>query len=460
MKKDNFLIVGSGGRECAFALRLFEDTTLHAFMSHKNPAIIECIEKSGGSYIIGNVNDAQTVAKFASESSIDYAFVSADDPLANGVVDAMLDKNIKAVGGTKAATKIEWNKIYSIDMMQKVCPEFNPFYQVVEKETDLDLAIQSFKDKGMQIVVKPQGLTGGKGVKVMPEHLTTYDDCVYYAQELLEKRPNEKVLFVEKLKGIEFTIMGITDGENLVTSPASYDYPFRFENDLGAGTGGMGCFTNNEKKLPFMNDKDLQDCREIMQKIIDEMRNEGLSFSGVLNGGFFKTKEGIKFMEFNGRFGDPEGLNILTILESSFADVIRDMWHKTLSEDKVVFINKASVIKYLVAKEYPQESDEATIFTMDEQVINDMGVNIFFASCIKASDGNYQTLKKSRAVAFGAVADRIEDAGNLVNLAIEKFVHADLEYRKDIGSKENLEKLLSYDFKNQSENTIKPLLKM
>ncbi len=446
MKKDNFLIVGSGGRECAFALRLFEDTVLYAFMSHENPTIIECVEKSGGSYTVGNVCDAEAVAKFASGNNIDYAFVSADDPLANGVVDAMLDKSIKAVGGTKAATKIEWDKIYSIDMMQKICPEFNPYYQAIEKKEELQSAIQEFKNRGIEVVVKPQGLTGGKGVKVMPEHLETYNDCIEYALELLEKCPDEKVLLVEKLKGIEFTIMGITDGENLVVSPASYDYPFRFENDLGAGTGGMGCFTNKEKKLPFMNDKDLQDCEDIMQKIIDEMRNEGLSFSGVLNGGFFKTKEGIKFMEFNGRFGDPEGLNILTILESSFADVIRDMWHKTLSEEKVHFIKKSSVIKYLVAKEYPQESDEATIFTMDEKAINDMGVNIFFASSIKVSDDNYQTLKKSRAIAFGAVADKIEDAGNLVNQAIENFVHADLEYRKDIGSKENLDKLLSYDF--------------
>ena len=446
MTKEKFLIVGSGGRESAFALKLFKETTLFAFMSHHNPTIIECIEKSGGAYTIGNVNDPQAVAKFAVDSGIDYAFVSADDPLSNGVVDAMLDKNIKAVGGTKEATKIEWDKIYSIDMMQKVCPQWTPYYQAIEKKEELASAIQIFKDKNIEVVVKPQGLTGGKGVKVMPEHLKTYEDCIVYATELLDKCPNEKVLLVEKLKGIEFTIMGITDGQNLVLSPASYDYPFRFENDLGAGTGGMGCWTNKEKKLPFMNDKDLQDCREIMQKIIDEMRKDGLSFSGILNGGFFKTKEGIKFMEFNGRFGDPEALNVLTVLESSFADMIRSMWHKTLSEDKVKFIKKASVIKYLVAKEYPQESEAATVFTINKEAITDMGVHIFIASAIKTADNQYTTLKKSRAIAFGAIAEEITDAGILVNQAIEKFVDADLEYRKDIGSQENLDKLLNYDF--------------
>ena len=174
----------------------------------------------------------------------------------------------------------------------------------------LQNTVSEFESRGLGIAVKPQGLTGGKGVKVMPEHLSTYQDCVDYASSLLlkKKNHNEKVLLVEKLQGIEFTIMGITDGENLVVSPASYDYPFRYEDDKGAGTGGMGCFTNSEKKLPFTSDKDLDDCKSIMKKIIDEMKSRSLFFNGILNGGFFKTKNGIKFMEFNGRFGDPETL--------------------------------------------------------------------------------------------------------------------------------------------------------
>ena len=446
MKKDSFLIVGSGGRECAFALNLFKEVTLYAFMSHENPTIVDCVAQSSGKCVVGNVNDAKAVAEFTVKNKIDYAFVSADDPLANGVVDEMLGYGIKAVGGTKAATRIEWDKIYSIEMMQKVCPEFTPYYQAIKSKDALKSAVEEFKNRSLELVVKPQGLTGGKGVKVMPEHLKDYAACIDYASELLDKHPNEQVLLVEKLKGIEFTIMGLTDGEHLVMAPASYDYPFRFENDLGAGTGGMGCFTNNEKKLPFMNNKDLQDCQTIIQKIIDAMHDDGLCFSGVLNGGFFKTNEGIKFMEFNGRFGDPEGLNILMLLSSSFADVIKQMWHKTLAEETVNFVKKASVVKYLVAKEYPQESNEATVFTMDEKAISEMGVDVFFASSVKTADKQYQTLKKSRAIAFGALADTIENAGDLVNNAIDIFVSADLEYRSDIGAKANLDKLLDYDF--------------
>lgn len=422
MNKKKFLIVGSGGRESAFAIQLMQDTTLYAVIHHKNPMITDCVIKSGGKYIVADADDPQTVLQFAKEHDIDYAFVSADRPLANGVVDILLENNFKAIGGTKDATRIEWDKIYSIQMMQKVCPEFTPFYKTVSNTEELHEAIESFESKGLSVVVKPQGLTGGKGVKVMPEHLLTYQDCIDYTSSLLENNVGEKVLLVEKLKGIEFTIMGITDGQHLVVSPASYDYPFRYEDDLGAGTGGMGCFTNSEKRLPFMTEKDLDDCRCIMQKIINEMRVKNLFFNGVLNGGFFKTRHGIKFMEFNGRFGDPEGLNILSIIEGSFSELLIHIWNKTLSEDVISFVKKASVVKYLVAKEYPEQSDETTSFTINEDAISGMNIKIFFASCVKIGMHQYETLKKSRICAFSTVSDTIDEASSIINQAIPTLI--------------------------------------
>ena len=443
MNKVKFLIVGGGGRESAFALHLMNDAHVYAVISHKNPGIIDCVKQSGGAYTIDDANDPHTVLNFAKEHAIDYAFVNADQPLANGVVDLLLENNIKAVGGTQMATRIEWDKIYSIEMMKKVCPEFTPFYKIVSNVDNLKDVVSEFESKRLEIVVKPQGLTGGKGVKVMPEHLTTYQDCIDYATFLLKKNPDEKVLLVEKLNGIEFTIMGITDGKNLVLSPASYDYPFRYKDDKGAGTGGMGCFTSSEEKLPFMSNKDLEDCRYIMQKIIDQMRIKDLFFNGVLNGGFFKTQKGIKFMEFNGRFGDPEVLNILSVFDGSFAELLIHIWNKTLSPDVVTFVKKASVVKYLVAKEYPDESGKILSFILDEESITKMGVNIFFASCVKTKEHQYETLKKSRVVAFSAVSDTIEEASDIVNTAINTHVKSTLEYRADIGSQKSLDELKS-----------------
>ena len=435
---DRFLIAGSGGREAMFAAKLAEDTQLYAVIGHENPLIIQCVKRSGGEYTVGNPSDPDVILDFARKHKIDYAFVNADEPLACGVVDALLKDGIKAIGGTKEATRIEWDKVYSIEMMQNKCPQFTPFYRVVSRMQDLQKTISEFESREMQIVVKPRGLTGGKGVKVMPEHLHTWEDCIDYSSKLIET--DGSVLLVERLYGIEFTIMGITDGKSLVMSPASYDYPFRLEGDRGAGTGGMGCFTGPDGRLPFLTNKDLQDCKEIMQKIIDEMRDMGLSFNGVLNGGFFKTRDGIRFMEFNGRFGDPECLNILAILEGSFSELLVHICNGTLSEYHTSFDRKASVTKYLVAKEYPDHSSTATQFTIDEEAVKERGIQMIAASCVKL-DGKYETLKKSRVCAFVAVSDDIADASSKINDVIDSCVSSTLEYRRDIGSVENLARL-------------------
>ena len=440
--RERFMIVGSGGRECAFAVRLAEDSRVYALMGHENPMIKQCVKHSGGKWEVGDSHDPQSVLNFAKRHAIDYAFVSSDDALANGVVDVLLEHGFRCVGATKAAARIEWDKVYSMKLTREACGgDFTPVYSIISSMDEIGKALSVFKEKNLQVVVKPQGLTGGKGVKVMPEHLKTYDDCAAYASELLRSRSGEKVLFVERLHGIEFTMMGITDGRSLVLSPASYDYPYRHVGDTGPGTGGMGCFTNSEHRLPFMTQKDLDDCRTMMERVIDAMRKKGTPFTGVLNGGFFKTKSGIKFMEWNGRFGDPESLNILSILEGSFSKLLKDIWDKTLSNDTIKFAGKASVIKYMVAKEYPDSSRAPIPFLIDEDSVNALGVNLFFASCVQTGPHRYETLKTSRVVAFGALGDTIGDASKLVDKAIKDYFRGDLEYRHDIGTQEYVAKL-------------------
>ena len=147
-------------------------------------------------------------------------------------------------------------------------------------------------------------------------------------------------------------------------------------------------------------------------------------------------------MEFNSRFGDPEGLNILSILKTSFANIIKDIYNECLVKDSVQFLSKASVIKYLVAKEYPEVSDKEIEFTVNEQAIKDAGIQLYYASCVRSEANNtYVTLKKSRVLALGMVADDIAQAADLINQAIDNYVRSALVYRRDIASHAHLEKL-------------------
>ncbi len=457
MDRDKFLIVGGGGREAAFASRLAEDARVYAVMPHKNPGIASRVTASGGMYMIGDADNPGTVAGFADANRVDYAFVNADQPLANGVVDALLDGGIKAVGATREASRIEWDKAHSMRLMERLCPEFTPFYRIVSDAAGVDAAISEFESRGMDVVVKPRGLTGGKGVKVMPSHLGTYQDCAGYAAELLSRGGGaggeEEVVLTERLDGAEFTVMGLTDGEHLAMAPASYDYPFRYEGDKGPGTGGMGCFTCPQRTLPFMTDADYEDCRRIMQRVIDDARSRGTPFTGVLNGGFFKTGGGIRFMEFNARFGDPEVFCVLGVLDGSFSRVLAGMWDKTLSEESVSFVPRACVTKYLVASEYPGASMQPTRFSVDADAAAHDGVKTFFASCIEAGGdagrNTYDTLQRSRVVAFAATGDTVQGASAAVDAAITAHVRGGggggdpttLEYRRDVGSAQSLARI-------------------
>lgn len=436
---NKFLIIGNGAREAIFANKLAIDSIVYAIVSHENPTILDAVTKTGGKLRLGDINDGKIIADFAKENSIDYVFVNSDNPLANGVVDELLAQNIKAIGPTKEGARIEWDKIYSIDLLNKILPEFAPRYYIINDESDIDKALDFFS--GADLVVKPQGLTGGKGVKVMGEHLKDYKDVESYIIELIEHK--NKVLITEKFTGFEFTIMGITDGEDIKFAPATYDYPYRFVADTGPGTGGMGCFTMADFKLPFLSEQDLQNCYKIMREVISYLKENNIHYNGVINGGFFMTSKGIKFMEFNARFGDPEGVNVLSLLKSSFSDLLITIYNKKLAEFNCEFDKKASVVKYLVSNEYPNKGPKIT-FNFDVKDIEEKGVDVYFsaAKSIEKAVNLYETVSSSRVIALCCKGDDLIKTSQYLNEVINSFIATiGLDYRPDIASQLEIEKL-------------------
>jgi|SRR5438874_1249398 len=432
------MIVGHGGRESALGFRMAQHSELHAFMGHANPTLVRHARASGGSHAVGNVCDPSAVAAFARERAIELAMVSADEPLAAGVVDALLAQGTPTVGPTRSGAEIEWNKAYARSLLGELAPDAMPELRVVRTPHEVDDAISFFGER--PVAVKPSGLTGGKGVKVMGPHLADHVQAREYALSLLARRGGgDSVLIEEKVQGAEFTIQAISDGSTVVFPPCTYDYPFRFDGDRGPGTGGMGSLTMNGPTLPFMAMRHYEQACEIIDLVVERLARERRHFSGVMNSGFFATADGVKVIEFNARFGDPECMNIMSLFAGSWPDVMERICAGKLARGDVPLREEASLVLYLVSPDYALRTGPPYRFELDEQVMERAGCRVFFSSAVEVAERCFETVGTSRAVALAASAPTLARARERV-VGCARAVPA-LEWRRDVGDEAYLEGL-------------------
>jgi phosphoribosylamine--glycine ligase len=432
------LIVGHGGRESALARAMALGSELHAFVGHENPTILRHVRASGGSHATGDVCDPRAVAAFAREREIDIAMVSADEPLAAGVVDALHAQGTRAVGPTRAGAEIEWNKAFARELLAEVAPHAVPELRVVRDAGEVTPAIASFGER--ELAVKPSGLTGGKGVKVMGPHLQSHEEARDYALSLLERGgAGERVLIEEKIAGAEFTIQALSDGRTVVFPPSTYDYPYRFDGDEGPGTGGMGSLSLPQATLPFMTPRHYEEACTIIAQVIERLRAHGRHFTGVMNSGFFATADGVKVIEFNARFGDPECMNIMSLFTGDWPQTMARMCAGELGEQDVPLRAEASVVLYLVSPDYALRAGGPYQFVLDEAEMDDAGCSVFFSSAVRVSENTFRTVGTSRAVALVATANELTTATERVR-ACAATVPV-LEWRADVGDPSYLDGL-------------------
>jgi phosphoribosylamine---glycine ligase len=433
------LIVGHGGRESALARAMAEHSELHAFVGHENPSILSAAAGSGGSHERGDVCDPQAVAAVAREREIDIAMVSSDEPLAAGVVDALLAQGTRAVGPSAAGAEIEWNKTFARSVLAEVAPEASPLLRVVHDARELDDAFAFFGSA--PVAVKPPGLTGGKGVKVMGPHLASHQDARDYALELLARGgEREGVHIEEKVVGAEFTIQAISDGRTVVFPPSTYDYPYRYDGDEGPGTGGMGSLSMAGPTLPFMTAAHYQQACSIIERVIERLALQGRHFNGIMNSGFFATADGVKAIEFNARFGDPECMNIMSLFDGSWPHVMEQICATSLASDDVPLRDEASVVLYLVSPDYALRPGPAYEFALDRERIEADGCTVHFSSAVEVGENAYRTVGTSRAVALTTTAPTLEQAR--ARVAASAATVPVLEWREDVGDERYLEGLV------------------
>lgn len=422
----NILIVGSGGREHAIAraLALNPQTRIFAVMNRMNPGIAELAQK----VLITPETDPYPIRKFCVENQIKYACIGPEAPLEAGVVDVLTKEGIKCVGPSKDAARIETDKSFCRNLMKKYniqgLPEYYIFQSGAEAEKFLRLSQKEY-------AIKPSGLTGGKGVRIMGEHLDLDAACAY-VHELAGD-----VVIEELLIGEEFTLQAFVDGRNLVPMPLVQDHKRAYEGDVGPNTGGMGAYTLPDHRFPFVTDDDYNQAFSIMKQTVSALAAEGTPYVGILYGQFMNTAKGPMVIEFNARFGDPEAMNVLTLLTSDFTGIVQAITSGTLDITKVTFAPKATVCKYLVPEGYPDSPVSGGKLTVN----SDTKALCYYASVIREKE--HLITQSSRTMAFVGVGDTLEEAEKIAEEG-SSSVTGPVRHRRDIGTKDVLDKRIRH----------------
>ncbi|WP_337861156.1 phosphoribosylamine--glycine ligase [Ferroplasma sp.] len=414
----NILLVGSGGREDAIARKISETDTLYSVVTNENPSILRL---SNG--VMKYTKNSQEIINFANKNKIDMAFVGPDDILDTDLVDKLRENHIPVASPGKNAAMIETSKEYMRYIMKKYKIKGDIENTLISSKDELS---NFFKNNDFEYAIKPIGLTGGKGVKVMGLQLSNAAEAVKYASEIIDR--DGKVLIEKREIGEEFSIQAFTDSKTVACMPVVQDYKRLYENDLGPNTGGMGSISDKNFILPFLSIDVVNEAREILKHIVNAMKEDNNPFKGVIYGQFMNTDHGVKVIEINARFADPESINVLTLLKSNIVDIFLDIYSETL-KNNIKFINKATVLKYIVPPGYGIKPRE-TELTIKDRIETD-NFKVYYSSV--SGTLNKVTTTKSRSLALIGIADTIYEASDIVEGNL-KYITGDYYIRHDIGT--------------------------
>jgi len=440
------LVVGGGAREHAIcdAVCRSENIDLYSVMHNLNPGI----EKLSVDYLLERETDVNHIVDFAVNKNIDLVIVGPEAPLEGGLVNELLKKDIMACAPTKEAARIETDKEWMRSLLKKHGLPGQIKYQSF---TDPDEAKKFIEELDGKVAVKPIGLTGGKGVRVAGDHFSGIEDAISYVKEVIEKKigGKSKVLIEEKIEGEEFTLQAFSDGSTVVPLPAVQDHKRLLPDDQGPNTGGMGSYSCADGLLPFLSREEYDKGVDILRRVVEVLDRENCRYIGPIYGQFMLTADGPKVIEINARFGDPENMNVLPLLETDFVEICNAMFEGTLSRKKICFRKKSTVCKYVVPEGYGIESKAGKKIDVDEDSIWREGAKLFYASVNKKNSSIFTT--SSRSLAVVGISNELSEAEEICEKAL-KHVHGDhIFIRHDIGTKKLIEKRIQHMKKLRGE---------
>lgn len=413
------LVIGSGGREHALVWKIKQSPKVkQIFALPGNPGM-----KNIATLVDIKLDALDAIADFAISENIDLTVVGPEIPLANGIVDVFLEKGLKIFGPTQKAAEIESSKAFAKDLMQK----YNiptAYYKVCENAQSAKEYIQ---EKGAPIVIKADGLAAGKGVIVA----MTLDEALAAIDSIMGEHEfgiaGARVVIEEYLEGEETSILAFSDGKTVVPMLAAQDHKRAFDGDQGPNTGGMGTYA----PAPIATDEVCQQTLELVLKpAVKAMATEGRPYQGCLYAGLMVTSEGVKVIEFNARFGDPETQVVLPLLESDLSDILLACAEGTLAKQEIKWSNKAAVCVVLASGGYPGKYPNGLEIGGLAQADEMADVTVFHAGT-KEENGKIVTAG-GRVLGVTALGCDIREAQQKAYQAVDKINFKDMHYRKDI----------------------------
>jgi phosphoribosylamine--glycine ligase len=412
------LVIGSGAREHAIVRALLRDEQVTS---------VECAPGNAGiaadvSVLAVDVNDPKSIAALGQERSADLVVIGPEAPLVAGAADAVRAAGIACFGPSAAAARLEGSKAFAKDVMAEAGVP-TAMARVCSNDAQVEEALDTITHPGTPYVVKDDGLAGGKGVVVTDDR----EAALAHARSCLAG--GSSIVVEEFLDGPEISLFAITDGSTVVPLQPAQDFKRAYDDDAGPNTGGMGAYS----PLPWAPSDLVEEVTErVLQPMIDAMAARGTPFSGLLYAGLAMTSRGIRVVEFNARFGDPETQVVLARLQSGLGGLMMAAANGTLDTHPApVWSADSAVTVVIAAQGYPESPRKGDVIAGLEAAGEAAGVDVLHAGTTVQDDGTIAA-SGGRVLSVTAVGAGLHEARERAYTAVDLITLEGSHHRRDI----------------------------
>ena len=425
MMNQTVLIVGSGGREHALAWKLAQSEHVnHIIVTPGNGGTTWQATDTMASCesVAIAVDDFDGLLQLATDRNVSLTVIGPEVPLAMGIVDVFEAQGLRIFGVSKAAAQLEASKSYSRDFMNRVGIP-SPAYGIFQDEAS---AITFIRDFDKPVVVKASGLAAGKGVIVCD----TREEAEEAVHQILGGgafgAAGDEIVIEERLNGDEFSVLAFCDGKIAIPMMIARDHKRALDGDEGLNTGGMGAYA---PAIDITADEIDEICQRVLQPTVTTMAEQGTPFQGILYAGIMRSDDGIRVLEFNCRFGDPETQVVLPMLKSDLLVLMNACVDGTLDKQTLTWHDGACATVVLASGGYPESYPKGIPITIDNP---DEAIHVFHAGTTQ-QDGQLMT-SGGRVLALTARSEELNHALDLIYAQIGEHVSFDkMHCRTDIG---------------------------